>query len=196
VSVEDRLRERFESGLVADIHPPDFTTRLTILRKRAELDSLPLADSEALELIAGRVATNVRALEGALIRVVAYHSLTGRPIDAELTRQVLDRIYPATAETPTVPAIQRAVAKHYGVSETELLANTRRAHVAWPRQVAIYLSRELAGASLHNLGEQFGGRTHTTILHACKRVADRLEIDKQAALDVQTLAAALRSRAA
>ena len=195
-SVEDRLRERFEAGLVADIHPPDFSTRLTILRKRAALDRLPLADHAALELIAGRITSNVRALEGALIRVVAYHSLTGRPVDAELTRQVLDRIYPSTETTPTVPEIQRAVAKHYGVSQTELLASTRRAHIAWPRQVAIYLSRELAGASLHNLGGQFGGRSHTTILHACKRVSDRLAIDKQAALDVQTLAAALRSRAA
>jgi chromosomal replication initiator protein len=196
VSVEDRLRERFESGLVADIHPPDFSTRLTILRKRAALDRLPLANSDALELIAGRVTSNVRALEGALIRVVAYHSLTGRPIDAELTRQVLDRIHPSSEAKLTVAEIQRTVAKHYGVSQTELLANTRRAHVAWPRQVAIYLSRELAGASLQNLGEQFGGRTHTTIIHACKRVADRLEVDKQAALDVQTLAAALRSQAA
>jgi chromosomal replication initiator protein len=193
VSVEERLRERFDAGLVADIHPPDFSTRLTILRKRAELDHLPVADSEALELIAGRITSNVRALEGALIRVVAYHSLTGRPIDAELTLQVLDRIHPASETAPTVAEIQRAVAKHYGVSQRELLANTRRAHIAWPRQVAIYLGRELAGASLHSLGEQFGGRSHTTILHACKRVADRLEVDRQAGLDVQTLASALRS---
>jgi chromosomal replication initiator protein len=192
VSVEERLRERFDAGLVADIHPPDFPTRLTILRKRVELDRLPLADSEALELIAGRVTSNVRALEGALIRVVAYHSLTGRPIDVELTRQVLDRIYPAAEKAPTVTEIQRAVAKHYGVTPAELLANTRRAHVAWPRHVAIYLARELAGASLHTLGDQFGGRSHTTILHACKRVADRLEVDRKAALDVQTLASALR----
>jgi chromosomal replication initiator protein len=193
VSVEERLRERFEAGLVADIHPPDFPTRLTILRKRAELDRLPLADSEALELIARRITSNVRALEGALIRVVAYHSLTGRRIDAELTRQVLDRIHPAGEEALTVPQIQLAVAKHYGISQSELLANTRRSHVAWPRQVAIYLSRELGGASLHSLGEQFGGRSHTTILHACKRVADRLEIDRQAVVDVQALASSLRS---
>jgi chromosomal replication initiator protein len=193
VSVEERLRERFDAGLVADIHPPDFHTRLTILRKRAELDRLPLGDSDALQLIAGRVTSNVRALEGALIRIVAYHSLTGRPIDAELTRQVLDRIYPSTEVTLTVVEIQRAVAKHYGVSQTELLANSRRTHVAWPRQVAIYLARELANASLHSLGEQFGGRTHTTVLHAYKRVADRLGVDKQAALDVQRLASTLRS---
>jgi chromosomal replication initiator protein len=193
VSVEERLRERFEAGLVADIHAPNYHTRLAILRKRAQLDQLPVADPEALELIAACVTSNVRALEGALIRVVAYHSLTGRPIDAELTRQVLDRIYPAAECAPTVPEIQRAVARHYGVGATELLASTRRAHVAWPRHVAIYLSRELAGASLNALGDQFGGRSHTTILHACKRVADRLEVDKQAALDVQTLASALRS---
>jgi chromosomal replication initiator protein len=193
VSVEDRLRERFEGGLVADIHPPDFQTRLAILRKRGELDRLPLADSEALELIAARVTSNVRALEGALIRVVAYHSLTGRPIDAELTRQVLDRIHPTAESALTVNEIQQAVARHYGISPAELLANTRRAHIAWPRHVAIYLSRELAGASLHMLGQQFGGRSHTTILHAYKRVADRLEVDKQAALDVQSLASTLRS---
>ena len=193
VSVEERLRERFEAGLVADIHPPDFPTRLAILQKRVELDRLPLADSEALTQIAGRVTSNVRALEGALIRVVAYHSLTGRPIDAELTRQVLDRIHPLSDTAPTVAAVQRAVAKHYGISTAELLANTRRAHVAWPRQVAIYLARELARASLHTLGNEFGGRSHTTILHACKRVADRLEVDKQAARDVQALASILRS---
>jgi chromosomal replication initiator protein len=193
VSVEERLRERFDAGLVADIHPPDFPTRLTILQKRVEVDRLPLADSEALAQIAGRVTSNVRALEGALIRVVAYHSLTGRPIDAELTRQVLDRIHPPSDTAPTVAAVQRAVAKHYGISPAELLANTRRTHVAWPRQVAIYLARELARVSLHTLGNEFGGRSHTTVLHACKRVADRLEVDKQAARDVQALASILRS---
>jgi chromosomal replication initiator protein len=194
VSVEERLRERFEAGLVADIHPPDFPTRLTILRKRAELDRLPLADPAALELIAARVTSNVRALEGALIRIVAYHSLTGRPIDTELTRQVLDRICPpAAAHPPTVAAIQHAVARHYGIDPAALVANTRRASIAWPRHVAIYLARELADASLQALGDQFGGRTHTTILHACKRVADRLKVDKQAALDVHTLATVLRT---
>ncbi len=193
IALEERLRERFGAGLVADIHPPDFGTRLAILRKRAELDRVVLADVEVLELIARRVTNNIRALEGALIRVVAYHSLTGRPIDVELATQVLDRICPEAAPaTPTVRDIQRTVAQHFGVSVDELLAGTRKAKVAWPRQVAIHLSRELAGASLHTLGDAFGGRSHTTILHACKRVSARLEVDKQAASEVHNLASSMR----
>jgi chromosomal replication initiator protein len=194
VSVEERLRGRFDSGLVVDIHPPDFSTRLTILRKRAELDRIPLSGWEALELIAARVTNSVRALESALIRVVAYHSLTGRPIDVELTRDVMDRIYPASRKAPpTLAEIQRVVADHYGLKPSDLLANTRRAQVAWPRHVAIYLARELGGASLHVLGDAFGGRSHTTMLHACNRVTDRLKIDNQAAQEVHGLATALRS---
>jgi chromosomal replication initiator protein len=195
IAVEERLRERFEGGLVADIHPPDFATRVTILRKRVELDRIPLTEPEVLDLIAGRVKTNVRVLEGALIRVVAYHSLTGKPIDSDLATHVLDRICPqAESAAPTVREIQRRVAQHFGVSLEELLAATRQARVAWPRQVAIHLSRELAGASLHTLGNAFGGRSHTTILHACKRVSERLAIDSEAAAEVQKLALAVRSK--
>jgi chromosomal replication initiator protein len=194
VGIEERLRERFESGLVADIRPPDFVTRLTILRKRAELDRIPVAESEALTLIASRVTSNVRSLEGALIRVVAYHSLTGAPIDGELARTVLDRIHPSADRADlSIAAVQRKVSDHYGIPLQELLSATRQARVSWPRQVAIHLARELAGASLHALGDAFGGRSHTTIVHACKRVADRLERDETAAAEVQELALALRS---
>ena len=194
VTVEERLRERFEAGLVADIHPPDFTTRVTILRKRAELDRIPVSDEAALELIAQRITDNIRSLEGALIRVVAFHSLTGRPVSVDLASEVLDRICPAAARTtPTVQDIQRRVAEHFGLSLEELLAGTRKPRVAWPRQVAIHLSRELAGASLHTLGDAFGGRSHTTMLHACKRVSERLEVDRQAATEVDKLASSMRS---
>jgi chromosomal replication initiator protein len=194
VAMEERLRERFESGLVADIQPPDFHTRLAILRKRVDLDRIPLSDPRSLELIAARITNNVRALGGALIRVVAYHSLTGKPIDSELTRQVLDRIAPiATEPAPSIEEIQRVVANHYHVELRDLLAGTRRASVAWPRHVAIYLARDLAGVSLHALGDAFGGRSHTTILHAYKRVADRLEVDTRACAELQELTQALTS---
>ena len=171
VSVEERLRERFEAGLVADIGAPDLATRVAILRKRAMLDRVPLADDAVLGAIAERVTDNIRALEGALIRVVAYHSLTGQPIDLELTRTVLDAMYPrATARRASITEIQAAVASRYGLAVSDLLSSSRTARIVWPRQLAIYLSREFTGTSLQTIGEAFGGRNHATVLHACKRV--------------------------
>ena len=194
VGIEERLRERFEAGLVADMGPPDFETRLTILRKRAELDLIPIPDPAALALIAHRITSNVRSLEGALIRVVAYHSLTGDPIDESLVVTVLDRIYPPNnTENPSIADIQRKVSDHYGVSVQELLSDTRQARIAWPRHVAIHLARELAGASLQALGDAFGGRTHTTVVHACKRVAERQAADQGVATEINDLMLALRS---
>jgi chromosomal replication initiator protein len=185
-SVEERLRERFEAGLVADIRPPDFPARVAILRKRAVLDNLHLADDAVLELIAERVTENVRALEGALIRIVACHSLTQLPITLPLAMTVLDEIHPAASpphRAPTVQEIQEAVASHYGLHPAELISPGRAARLSWPRQIAIHLSRELTGVSLHGIGELFGGRNHATVLHACKRVAERLALGDQQAVD-------------
>jgi chromosomal replication initiator protein len=180
VSVEQRLRERFEAGLVADIAPPDFTTRVAILRKRAALDDIVLADPSVLELIAERVTDNIRALEGALIRVVAFHSLTQRPIDAALTAEVLDAMYPGRrTRAPSIADVQAAVAAHFGLTTQELTSASRVTRVAWPRQVAIHLARDLTGASLPTIGKAFG-RNHSTVLHACKRVSERLKNDQQA----------------
>jgi chromosomal replication initiator protein len=188
LSIEERLRERFESGLVADIRPPDFATRVAILRKRASLDQIPLPDDSVLELIAERITDNVRALEGALIRVVAYHSLTQRPIDAQLARTVLDSTHPRVGSaSPSIGDIQAAVASYYALSVSELISSARAARIAWPRQVALHLARELPDASLHALGRAFGGRNHATVLHACKRVSDRLTTDQQAAADIEEL---------
>ena len=178
-AMEDRLRERFEAGLVADISPPDLQTRLAILRKRAHHDGIEPADDTALPAIAEHVDTNVRALEGALIRVVAYSSLTGRPFDTELAREVLAGLYPRTP-TPGAPRvrsiheIQQATCAHFGITSEELLSTGRSARVAWPRQLAMYLARELTGASLPAIGREFGGRDHTTVLHACRRASERL----------------------
>jgi chromosomal replication initiator protein len=188
VSIEERLRERFEAGLVADIHPPDFLTRTAILRKRAILDQVPLADNEVLEAIAERVTDNIRSLEGALIRVVAYHSLTGRPIDLELASTVLDTMYPTRSRRqPSIGQIQAQVAAHYHVAVSDLLSSNRAARVAWPRQVAIYLARELTGTPLQAIGQAFGGRNHATVMHACKRVSDRLATDQDAGLELGDL---------
>jgi chromosomal replication initiator protein len=179
-ALEDRLRERFEAGLVADIEPPDFATRLAILRKRAQHDGVQLADELALQMIAERIENNVRALEGALIRVVAFSSLTGRPLTAELAQEVLKTLYPragATARPSTVGEIQSAVVEHFGLAAGELLSSARTARISWPRQVAMYLARELTGESLPAIGRQFGGRDHTTVLHAWRRTAKRIAQD-------------------
>jgi chromosomal replication initiator protein len=181
-ALEDRLRERFEAGLVADVKPPEIATRLAILRKRADHDHIELADPEALQAIAERVTLNVRALEGALIRVVAFSSLTGRPLTVELAREVLDGLYPITTQLErrrprSVSEIQAAACEHFGLSSEELLSSARTARIAWPRQVAMYLARELTSESLPSIGRHFGGRDHTTVLHAWRRTSARIASD-------------------
>ena len=190
VSIEERLRERFEAGLVAVIKPPDHTTRVAILRKRAALDGIAITDEAVLELIADRITDNVRVLEGALIRIVAYHSLTQLPIDVRLAEAVLDEIHPrppAKASSTSVDEIQQAVASYYDLAIEQLTSSSRAANVAWPRQVAIHLARSLTDASLHAIGDAFGGRNHATVLHACKRVNERMDANQQAVDEVDEL---------
>jgi chromosomal replication initiator protein len=184
-ALEDRLRQRFESGLLVDIREPDAATRLTVLRKRAHHDGIVLADESVLELIAERVTDNLRSLEAALIRVVAYASLTDAAIDRELAEQVLTQLYGrqpgrGTASTPTVERIQDLVAETFGLTRDELLSPSRAARVAWPRQVAMYLAREHTHETLPAIGARFGGRDHSTVLHACKRATDRIRTDPDA----------------
>jgi chromosomal replication initiator protein len=191
-ALEDRLRERFEAGLVADIRPPDMATRLTILRKRVHDDSVPLTDPDALHIIAERVALNVRALEGALIRVVAFASLTGRALSPALVCEVLDTLYPApTHVEASVASIKSAACEHFGITSDELVSSTRASRIAWPRQVAMYIARELTDESLPALGRQFGGRDHTTVLHAWRRTSERIARDEQARETVHNLLASL-----
>jgi chromosomal replication initiator protein len=181
-ALEDRLRERFQAGLVADISPPDLATRITILRKRAQQDDIELADEETLPLIAEHVRSNVRALEGALIRIVAFSSLTGRPLDGELAREVLANLYPQSSSPGqsrkrTVHEIQQATCVQFGISPEELTSTARTPRIAWPRQLAMYLARELTGESLPSIGRHFGGRDHTTVLHAWRRAGSRISSD-------------------
>ncbi len=187
--VPERLRERFEAGLVATVAPPDLATRIAILRKRALLDGVELDDRSVLELIARRITDNVRALEGALIRIVAHHSLTGLPLDARLATQVLDELHPApTASGPsTAQRIIRAVCDLYEVDPDDLMSSSRAARVNRPRQVAIFLTRELTGVSLQDIGAVFGGRTHGTVVHACRRVADQTVLDGGLAAELTEL---------
>jgi chromosomal replication initiator protein len=193
--LETRLRERFEAGLVTDVRAPDASTRLTILRKRVQQDAVGELDPAALDLIAERVTDNVRALEGALIRVVAFGSLTGRPVTPELTAEVLDGLYPdrkGRSRAMTVREIQERTADAFGVSVEALVSSSRAGGVAWPRQVAMYLARELTDQTLPAIGRAFGGRNHTTVLHAYRRTAERIAGDPDAFETVRRLTEALR----
>jgi chromosomal replication initiator protein len=197
-ALEDRLRERFQAGLVADMTPPGLSTRLAILRMRAHHDNIELDDDAALTVIAERIETNVRALEGALIRVVAFSSLTGRPITGGLTEEVLDSLYPRTTvarRRRSIGEIQAATCHCFEISSEELLSPSRTPRVAWPRQLAMYLSRELTGESLPAIGRHFGGRDHTTVLHAWRRTSARIAADDAAREAVEKLCRALDSPA-
>jgi chromosomal replication initiator protein len=195
-ALEDRLRERFEAGLVCDVRPPDYDTRLTILRKRVQQDGVRGAETDALELIAERVDSNIRALEGALIRTVAFGSLAGRPVTAELAAEVLSGLYPdLRPRAQSVDEIQRRICQDFEITHDELLSQSRAATVTWPRQVAMYLTRELTDATLPAIGRAFGNRNHTTVLHACKRTAARIAEDQDAYDTVRRLTAELRGGA-
>ncbi|HEV8338066.1 MAG TPA: chromosomal replication initiator protein DnaA [bacterium] len=186
-TLEDRLRSRFEWGLIADIQPPDLETRIAILRKKAETDGIHIPDDVA-DFIAQRVQTNIRELEGALVRVVAYATLTRTPITTTLAEEVLRELLPAVRVKPvTIPAIQRVVAEFFDIRVEDMRAKRRTKAVAFPRQVAMYLAREVTDSSLPRIGEEFGGRDHTTVMHACDRVRDALQRDTHLAASVKRL---------
>jgi len=195
-ALEDRLRERFKAGLVAEMGAPDLDTRIAILRKRVHHDRIELDDDATLHVIAERIDTNVRALEGALIRTVAFGSLTGRRLTPQLASEVLDSLYltssGSSSKRGSLAAIQRATCDHFGLSSEELLSSSRARRVAWPRQLAMYLAREFTRESLPAIGRQFGGRDHTTVLHAWRRTSARLVIDDAARSDVMSLCERLK----
>jgi chromosomal replication initiator protein len=198
-TLEDRLRDRFQAGLVTAIEPPDLCTRMTVLRKRVLHDDIRDVDEPALELIADRVRVNVRALEGALIRVVAFASLRGKPLTRDLARTVLDELYPEAAGPGGPPGgleavdrIQDLTAEAFGLTRDDLLGPGRAAHLTWPRQVAMYLAREHTQETLPAIGARFH-RNHTTVLHACRRTAERLVGDPEALETVRHLTDRLHS---
>jgi len=190
--LEQRLRERFAAGLVTDIESPDRATRVAILRKRAAHDGVDV-EPGALELLAERVTANVRALEGALIRLVAYGSLTRRRLDAQLAAEVLQRlgVAPASRQVPSIVAVQAAVCERFSLTTEELLSRSRAERVVWPRQAAMYLCKELTDHSLPAIARGFDGRDHTTVLYACKRVAAHIAVSPPAYRDIEVLTASL-----
>jgi chromosomal replication initiator protein len=175
VTLEERLRSRFEWGLTADIQPPDYETRLAILRSKAERlgRTMPF---EFLETIARRVQSNIRELEGALNRVLAYSDLSGLPLTADLVNSALSDLLPKGGSL-TSDDIIKAVAQYFGIDENRLFGKQRSREIALPRQIAMYLIREETGASLPQIGEILGGRDHTTILYGCDKISDQLETD-------------------
>lgn len=178
-TLEDRLRSRFEWGLITDITPPDLETRIAILRKKAKAEGLDIPN-EVMLYIANQIDTNIRELEGALIRVVAYSSLINKDINADLASEALKDIIPSSKpKVITIHDIQRTVGEHFSVKLEDFKAKKRTKSVAFPRQIAMYLSRELTDYSLPKIGEEFGGRDHTTVIHAHEKISKLLQSDLQ-----------------
>jgi chromosomal replication initiator protein len=174
----DRLRSRFEWGLLVDVQPPDIETRIAILHKRVAADRVRIEDPELLPAIARRVPTNIRELEGALTRVLAYASLTGRPASAALVRETLRDL--PDADTPvSVATIKQVVSEAFGIPVLELESPKRSQAIVAPRQLAMYLCRELTDATLPAIGREFGGRDHTTVLYAVQKITRRLHHDRR-----------------
>jgi chromosomal replication initiator protein len=192
-TLEERLRSRFEWGLITDIQPPDLETRIAILRKKVKTDGIQIPDQQILTAIASRVSSNIRELEGALTRVVAFSSLTGRPMTVDLAEEVLDAVFPqgGIAEI-TITRIQELVSDRFGVTTTELCSERRSQNVVYPRQVAMYLSRELTDSSLPKIGKEFGGRDHTTVMHANTKIAKLIREDRSVYNLVQELTARIK----
>jgi chromosomal replication initiator protein len=192
-TLENRLRSRFEWGLLTDIQPPDFETREAILRKKAETEKVPVPD-EVLAFIAKVIPSNIRELEGSLIRVVAFASLTKSPINVELAAEVLKN---AVAQAPmhrvTIPLIKERVAKGYAISVKEMEAQRRDQRVTLPRQIAMYIAWQLTGASLPQIAREFGKKDHTTAMYARDKIADMMDADEAFRNKIRSLIAQIQS---
>src|SRR3954463_12387289 len=192
-TLEERLRSRFEWGLITDIQPPDLETRIAILRKKVKTDAIAVPDAEVLTFIAGRISTNIRELEGALTRVVALSSLTGRAMTTELAQDVLKDVFPqGEVADVSIKGIQETVSDRFGLTLAELCADKRSQNIVYPRQVAMYLSRELTASSLPKIGKEFGGRDHTTVIHATSKIARLIKEDRSVYNLVQELTARIK----
>ena len=174
--IEERLRSRFEWGLIADVQPPDFETRVAILKKKAALERTLLPDDVAY-LIAGRVKSNIRQLEGSLTRTIAIGAMTGREITVDLAQEALSDLWGDEKASISIELIQRKVSEFFGVKLSELKAKDRTKAVAFPRQIAMYLARQLTHTSLAEVGRAFGGKDHTTVLHAVGKIQTLLRED-------------------
>ncbi|RIP34923.1 chromosomal replication initiator protein DnaA [Staphylococcus gallinarum] len=192
--LEDRLRSRFEWGLIVDITPPDYETRMAILHKKIEEENLNIP-SEALTYIANQIQSNIRELEGALTRVLAFSKLQGQPITTELTAAALkDIIQAPKSKKITIQDIQKIVGQYYSVKIEDFSAKKRTKSIAYPRQIAMYLSRELTDFSLPKIGEEFGGRDHTTVIHAHEKILKDINNDPTFKQEVENLEKEIRNQ--
>jgi chromosomal replication initiator protein len=174
--IEERLRSRFEWGLIADIQPPDFETRVAIIKKKAALERIRLGDDVAY-LIASRIKSNIRELEGSLTRMIAFCALTGREMTVDLAQEVLGELWGEDEKIITIDQIQRRVCDFFGLKLSDLKAKNRTKAIAFPRQVAMYLARQMTHSSLSEIGRAFGGKDHTTVLHAVDKIQTLLQDD-------------------
>ena len=177
-TIEERLRCRFEWGLIADIQPPDIETKVAILRKKAEAEGVEVPENVAL-FIASKVRTNIRELEGSLIRLIAYSSLTGRDIDLSLAQETLRDLLHTEDKPVTIEMIQKFVADHYSLKISDLKAKNNSKSIAVPRQIAMYITKNLTGASLPEIGKEFGGKHHSTVIHSIRKIEDLRKQDPE-----------------
>jgi len=186
-TLEDRLRSRFEWGLITDIQPPDLETRIAILDKKAQLENLSV-DKDVLEFVASRIQSNIRELEGALIRIIAFSNLNKEKLTRTLAETVLKDIFPNRAGRPiSIHTIQSEVCKYFNLSKTQLVGNKRSQDIVYPRQLAMYLARELTDMSLPKIGEEFGGRDHTTVMYANSKVNKMISTSREVYNQIQEL---------
>ncbi len=186
-TLEDRMRSRFESGLIADIQPPDLETRMAILRQKAVNDKIELPN-EVLTLLATSITSNIREIEGVYTKVVAYSSLMNVPVTLDITKKILDDMGNIVqVKQITFESITQAVAEHYHIKVDELFNKKRTQNIAYPRQIAMYLCRELADMSYPRIGELFGGRDHTTVIHAYEKISNKSKIDSKLQNDLNAL---------
>ena len=192
--IEDRLHSRFEWGLIVDITPPDYETRMAILQKKIEEENLDIPP-EALNYIANQIQSNIRELEGALTRLLAYSKLQGKPITTELAAEALkDIIQVPKSKKISIQDIQKVVGHYYNVRIEDFSAKKRTKSIAYPRQIAMYLSRELTDFSLPKIGEEFGGRDHTTVIHAHEKIANDIKSDPTFKQEVENLEKEIRNQ--
>lgn len=184
--IEERLRSRFEWGLIADIGPPDLETRIAILKKKSETLNLHCPDDVAM-FLASVIKTNVRELEGSLIRINAFASLTGNPITVDLTREILGSFTHDRYQSCTIESVQKVVADFYKLNVSDLKSPRRQRSLAYPRQIAMYLCKKHVLSSFPEIGSKFGGKDHTTVMHACKKIERLLESDSNLQHDLSVL---------
>ena len=181
-NLEERFSSRFEWGLIADLKPPDIETRIAILKKKSELEEISLPESVAL-YIADKVNSNIRELEGYLRRVIAYSSLKGEPIDLDLTKEALKTLLDSSMTIVTVEKIQKAISHEFKIKISQLKSKNNSPKIAFPRQIAMYISKKMTKTSLPEIGKKFGGKHHTTVLHSIRKIkklrSEDAEFDKK-----------------